>query len=123
MSTLLLAQEQVIAEHRNTLMINMTKNRIPKVMQRYVTQGGLVPQSGVLQMESKSENWSQKNISRIIVLAKTIYAFNVLTQYEKEVNANCGAFSLNIVHHIQLFIETDEAISCCTYVHEINLRV
>ena len=32
------AQEQVIAEHKNTLMINMTKNRIPNVMQSGHTQ-------------------------------------------------------------------------------------
>ena len=53
-SIVLLAQEQVIAEHRNTLMINMTKNRIPNVMQRCITQSGDEVQS--VQTDSTSEN-------------------------------------------------------------------
>jgi len=53
-SIVLLAQEQVIAEHRNTLIINMTKNRIPNVMQRCITQSGDEVQS--VQTDSTSEN-------------------------------------------------------------------
>ena len=40
-----LAQEHVIAEHRNTLIISITRNKIPKAMHRYNNQGGLTPQS------------------------------------------------------------------------------
>merc|ERR1719225_126694 len=39
------AHEQVIAEQRNTLIINMTRKRMPKAMHKYNTQGGLTPQS------------------------------------------------------------------------------
>ena len=53
-SIVLLAQEQVIAEHKNTLMINMTKNRIPNVMQRCITQSEDEVQS--VQTDSTSEN-------------------------------------------------------------------
>lgn len=35
-----LIHEQVIAEHRNTLTINMSKNKIPNTMHRYNNQGG-----------------------------------------------------------------------------------
>ena len=52
-SIVLLAQEQVIAEQRNTLMINMTKNRIPNVMQSGHTQSGDEEQS--VQTDSTSE--------------------------------------------------------------------
>ena len=58
-SIVLLAQEQVIAEQRKTLMINMTKNRIPNVMQSGYIQSGDEVQS--VQTDSTSENWSQKN--------------------------------------------------------------
>lgn len=40
-----LAQEQVMAEHKKTLMISMTRNRIPKAMHKYNSHGGLTPQS------------------------------------------------------------------------------
>ena len=40
-----LAQEQVIAEHKKTLIINMTRNRIPKAMHKYNSHDGLTPQS------------------------------------------------------------------------------
>ena len=39
------AHEQVIAEQRNTLIINMTRKRMPKAMHKYNNQGGLTPQS------------------------------------------------------------------------------
>ena len=54
-SIVLLAQEQVIAEHKNTLMINMTKNRIPNVMQ----SGHSIPsrpEVQSVQTDSTSEN-------------------------------------------------------------------
>ena len=52
-SIVLLAQEQVIAEQRKTLMINMTKNRIPKVIQSGYIQSGDDVQS--VQTDSTSE--------------------------------------------------------------------
>ena len=52
-SIVLLAQEQVIAEHKNTLMINMTKNRIPNVIQSGYIQSGDEVQS--VQTDSTSE--------------------------------------------------------------------
>ena len=49
-----LAHEQVIAEQRKTLMINMTRNRIPKAMHKQSNQGGLTPIQSV-QTDSASE--------------------------------------------------------------------
>ena len=57
-SIVLLAQEQVIAEQRKTLMINMTKNRIPNVIQSGYIQSGDDVQS--VQTDSTSE----KNLKR-----------------------------------------------------------
>ena len=52
-SIVLLAHEQVIAEQRKTLMINMTKNRIPNVIQSGYIQSGDDVQS--VQTDSTSE--------------------------------------------------------------------
>ena len=48
-----LAQEQVMAEHKKTLIINMTRNKIPNAIHKYNNQGGLTPQS--VQTDSTSE--------------------------------------------------------------------
>ncbi len=44
-TTSVLAQEQVMAEQRKMLMINMTRKRMPNATQRYNIHGGLEPQS------------------------------------------------------------------------------
>ena len=49
----LFVQEHVIAEHKNTLITNMTRNKIPKAMQRYII--GVTPH-----LSQKSET-SSKN--------------------------------------------------------------
>ena len=53
-----LAQEQVMAEHKKTLIINMTRNKIPKAIHKYNNQGGLTPQS--VQTDSTSEKRGNK---------------------------------------------------------------
>ena len=62
-SIVLLAQEQVIAEQRKTLMINMTKNRIPNVIQSGYIQSGDDVQS--VQTDSTSEKKSLKYQKRL----------------------------------------------------------
>ena len=52
------AHEQVIAEQRNTLIINMTRKRMPKAMHKYNNQGGLTPQS--VHTDSTSANSMRK---------------------------------------------------------------
>ena len=54
-----LAQEQVMAEHKKTLIINMTRNKIPKAIHKYNNQGGLTPQS--VHTDSTSEKEIEKN--------------------------------------------------------------
>ena len=52
----LLAQEQVMAEHRRTLMTNMIKNKTPKATQRYVIHGTVDEQSAQRASPSAKRN-------------------------------------------------------------------
>merc|ERR1719492_353825 len=56
------AHEQVIAEQRNTLIINMTRKRMPKAMHKYNNQGGLTPQS--VHTDSTSANSMRKELKK-----------------------------------------------------------
>ena len=47
-----------MAEHKKTLIINITRNRIPKAMHKYNNQGGLTPQS--VHTDSTSANSMRK---------------------------------------------------------------
>lgn len=39
------AQEQVMAEHRNTLMMSIIRNMRPNAIHRYISQAGVMPYS------------------------------------------------------------------------------
>jgi hypothetical protein len=57
-----------MAEHKKTLIINMTRNRMPNAMHKYNNQGGLTPGPQSVQRDSTSEI-NRKISNGLIIIA------------------------------------------------------